>query len=89
MSNTNDNPNLSPVPDEPKDTVVKENLAKRGWNFVVAHKKAAFAVAGLGALVAVSAMLGREDSSTPVPDDSIEIRETENGFEVIDTTVAN
>jgi hypothetical protein len=83
---TNDNPNLSPVPDESQDTVVKENLAKRGWNFVVAHKKAAIAVAGLGVLIAVSSMLGK-DPETPEFDDSTDV-ESED-VEVIDTTVAN
>lgn len=83
---TNDNPNLSPVPDEPKDTVVKENLAKRGWKYVVAHKKAAIAVAGLGALIVASSLLGK-DSETPEFDDSTEDVEIEDVE--VDTTVAN
>lgn len=83
---TNDNPNLSPVPDEPKDTVVKENLAKRGWNYVVAHKKAAIAVAGLGALIVASSLLGKT-SETPEFDDSTDVENED--VEVIDTTVAN
>lgn len=47
-----------PTPDESSEVVVKENLVKRGINFVKSHKKAAFAVAGLVVLVGASAALG-------------------------------
>jgi hypothetical protein len=77
MSKPNETTNIAAVPNDGQTEVaVKENLAKRGWNFVKSHKKAAFAVAGLGALVAVSAMLGGSSKN----DDLVMTDEEEQQF---------
>lgn len=79
---------LATSAEETAPVVEKQNPAKRAWNYVKEHKKAAIAVVGLGTLIVVANALGNSNS-TPEPDTTIEIRETEDGFEVVDLTREN
>lgn len=67
-----------PSPDESQEAV-KENPAKRAWNFVKSHKKAALAVAGLVVLVGASAALGgtSHDDTPALEDEDSEPEETQ------------
>jgi hypothetical protein len=66
MSKPNETP-ITAVPNsDEQPEVVKENLVKRGINFVKSHKKAALAVAGLVVLVGASAALGGSSNDAPV-----------------------
>jgi hypothetical protein len=77
MSQPNETP-IKVVPsDETPEVVVKENLVKRGVNFVKSHKKAAIAVAALVTLVGVSAALGGTSNDDTL-DSSDEDTETED-----------
>lgn len=69
MSQSNETPKPITVvnPIDVPEVVVKQSLVKRGVHFVQSHKKAAIAVAGLTALVVVSAIVGKK---TDLIDDS-------------------
>lgn len=75
----------------PVDVIVKQSLLTRGKHFIKSHKRPTFAVAGLVSLVGASAYLGRKTAPTihiDMTDHSIDINETEDGFEVVDNTDA-
>lgn len=91
MSKSNETTPITAVPDagEQAEVVKKENIAKRGWNFVKSHKKAAFAVAGLVVLVGASAALGGTSSNDDT--DSLTDTDDEQPMEALETadTVTN
>lgn len=87
----------SVTPDEtPETEVVVEKQSfyqRRIVTPIKKHPKIAIAVGGGLTLVGLAAFAGRKTApdTTPIPDDSVEIIELENGFAVVeaeDTTVA-
>jgi hypothetical protein len=76
MSKSNETTPITVVPSngEQAEVVKKENIAKRAFNYLKEHKKAALAVAGLVTLVGVSAALGgtSNDDTTTLTDEEIE-----------------
>ena len=86
MSNTS----TAPATNDPTVTVpaskIKSTLNK-GVNFVKNHKKAAIAATTLAGLVVASALLEKKTGVSFAPDETVEINDLENGFEVIDTSI--